>query len=223
MKLTKEDIALLDKDPKGFLVRAYRQHFPEMSIREVAKRVGLSKTQVHRFFEVDGTPDGTLNGTPDGTAKPLRAKGKPAKRGTPDGTLNGTPDGTKTPTLTSLLKPLFEASFMERSGGMAFVWSAKEMAGLKGLGKQIAFSLKSKGRPDDDNSVANAFPTFLDSIHDPWILGHFSPSIINSKYNEIIASYNQRKRTPSPADAKQRATDALEVLRAGALSVRGHK
>lgn len=215
MKLTKEDIALLDKDPKGFLVRAYRQHFPEMSIREVAKRVGLSKTQVHRFFEVDGTPDGT----PDGTAKPLRAKGKPTKRGTPDGTL----DGTKTPTLTSLLKPLFEASFMERSGGMAFVWSAKEMAGLKGLGKQIAFSLKSKGRPDDDNSVANAFPTFLDSIHDPWILGHFSPSIINSKYNEIIASYNQRKRTPSPADAKQRATDALEVLRAGALSVRGHK
>ena len=215
MKLTKEDIALLDKDPKGFLVRAYRQHFPEMSIREVAKRVGLSKTQVHRFFEVDGTPDGT----PDGTAKPLRAKGKPTKRGTPDGTL----DGTKTPTLTSLLKPLFEASFMERSGGMAFVWSVKEMAGLKGLGKQIAFSLKSKGRPDDDNSVANAFPAFLDSIHDPWILGHFSPSIINSKYNEIIASYNQRKRTPSPTDAKQRATDALEVLRAGALSVRGHK
>ena len=193
MKLTKEDIALLDKDPKRFLVRAYRQHFPEMSIREVAKRVGLSKTQVHRFFEVDGTPDGTLNGTPD---------------------------GTKTPTLTSLLKPLFDASFMERSGGMAFVWSVKEMAGLKGLGKQIAFSLKSKGRPDDDNSVANAFPTFLDSIHDPWILGHFSPSIINSKYNEIIASYNQRQRTPSPTDAKQRATDALEALRAGALSVR---
>ena len=215
MKLTKEDIALLDKDPKGFLVRAYRQHFPEMSIREVAKRVGLSKTHVHRFFEVDGTPDGTLNGT----AEPLRTKGKLTKRGT----LNGTPDGTKTPTLTSLLKPLFEASFMERSGGMVFVWNAKEMAGLKGLGKQIAFSLKSKGRPDDDNSVANAFPTFLDSIHDPWILGHFSPSIINSKYNEIIASYNQRKRTPSPADAKQRATDALEVLRAGALSVRGQR
>lgn len=193
MKLTKEDIALLDKDPKGFLVRAYRQHFPEMSIREVAKRVGLSKTQVHRFFEVDGTP----NGTPDGTL-----------------------DGTKIPTLTSRLKPIFEASFMERSGGMPFAWSAKEMAGLKGLGKQIAFSLKSKGRPDDDNSVANAFPTFLDSIHDPWILGHFSPSIINSKYNEIIASYNQRQRTPSPTDAKQRATDALEALRAGALSVR---
>lgn len=223
MKLTKEDIALLDKDPKGFLVRAYRQHFPEMSIREVAKRVGLSKTQVHRFFEVDGTPDGTPDGTLDGTAKPLRTKGKPTKRGTPDGTLNGTPDGTKKPTLTSRLKPIFEASFMERSGGMAFVWSAKEMARLKELGKQIAFSLKSKDRPHDDDSVVNALPAFLSSIRDPWVLEHFSPSIISSKYNDILTSYTQRKRTPSPADAKQRATDALEVLRAGALSVRGHK
>lgn len=207
MKLTKEDIALLAKDPKGFLVRAYKSAYPDMSVREVAKKVGVSHMTAQRVV--------TANVTANVTAKPLQIKGKPAERVTANVTANVT--------LTSLLKPLFEASFMERSGGMAFVWSAKEVAGLKGLGKQIAFSLKSKGRPDDDNSVANAFPTFLDSIHDPWILGHFSPSIINSKYNEIIASYNQRKRTPSPADAKQRATDALEVLRAGALSVRGHK
>lgn len=204
MKLTKEDIALLDKDPKGFLVRAYKSAYPDMSVREVAKKVGVSHMTAQRVV--------TANVTANVTAKPLQIKGKPAERVTANVTANVT--------LTSLLKPLFEASFMERSGGMAFVWSAKEMAGLKGLGKQIAFSLKSKGRPDDDNSVANAFPAFLDSIHDPWILGHFSPSIINSKYNEIIASYNQRQRTPSPTDAKQRATDALEALRAGALSVR---
>lgn len=204
MKLTKEDIALLDKDPKGFLVRAYKSAYPDMSVREVAKKVGVSHMTAQRVV--------TANVTANVTAKPLQIKGKPAERVTANVTANVT--------LTSLLKPLFEASFMERSGGMAFVWSAKEMSGLKGLGKQIAFSLKSKGRPDDDNSVANAFPTFLDSIHDPWILGHFSPSIINSKYNEIIASYNQRQRTPSPTDAKQRATDALEALRAGALSVR---
>lgn len=204
MKLTKEDIALLDKDPKGFLVRAYKSAYPDMSVREVAKKVGVSHMTAQRVV--------TANVTANVTAKPLQIKGKPAGRVTANVTANVT--------LTSLLKPLFEASFMERSGGMPFAWSVKEMAGLKGLGRQIAFSLKSKGRPDDDNSVANAFPAFLDSIHDPWILGHFSPSIINSKYNEIIASYNQRQRTPSPTDAKQRATDALEALRAGALSVR---
>ena len=206
MKLTKEEIALLDKDPQAFLVQAYLSAFPNSSIRQMEERLKINRGKIHRV---------TANVTANVTAKHLQAKGKLAERVTANVTANVT--------LTSLLKPLFEASFMERSGGMAFVWSAKEMTGLKGLGKQIAFSLKSKGRPDDDNSVANAFPAFLDSIHDPWILGHFSPSIINSKYNEIIASYNQRKRTPSPADAKQRATDALEVLRAGALSVRGHK
>lgn len=199
MKLTKEDIALLDKDPQAFLVQAYLSAFPNASIRQMEERLKINRGKIHRV-------------TASVTAKPLQTKGKLAERVTASVTANVT--------LTSLLKPLFEASFMERSGGMAFVWNAKEMAGLKGLGKQIAFSLKSKGRPDDDNSVANAFPTFLDSIHDPWILGHFSPSIINSKYNEIIASYNQRQRTPSPTDAKQRATDALEALRAGALSVR---
>lgn len=203
MKLTKEDIALLDKDPKAFLVQAYLSAFPNASIRQMEERLKINRGKIHRV---------TANVTANVTAKPLQIKGKPAERVTADVTANVT--------LTSLLKPLFEASFMERSGGMAFVWSVKEMAGLKGLGKQIAFSLKSKGRPNDDNSVANAFPSFLDSIHDPWILGHFSPSIINSKYNEIIASYNQRQRTPSPTDAKQRATDALEALRAGALSVR---
>ena len=203
MKLTKEEIALLNKDPQAFLVQAYLSAFPNASIRQMEERLKINRGKIHRV---------TASVTANVTAKPLQTKGKLAER--------VTANVTASVTLTSLLKPLFEASFMERSGGMAFVWSAKEMAGLKGLGKQIAFSLKSKGRPDDDNSVANAFPTFLDSIHDPWILGHFSPSIINSKYNEIIASYNQRQRTPSPTDAKQRATDALEALRAGALSVR---
>ena len=37
MKLTKDEVALLDKDPKGLLVRAYKLHYPEMSTREVAK------------------------------------------------------------------------------------------------------------------------------------------------------------------------------------------
>ena len=211
MKLTKEEIALLNKDPQAFLVQAYLSAFPNASIRQMEERLKINRGKIHRV-----TASVTANVTANVTAKPLQTKGKLAERVTVSVTANV----TASVTLTSLLKPLFEASFMERSGGMAFVWNVKEMAGLKGLGKQIAFSLKSKGRPDDDNSVANAFPTFLDSIHDPWILGHFSPSIINSKYNEIIASYNQRQRTPSPTDAKQRATDALEALRAGALSVR---
>ena len=213
MKLTKDEVALLDKDPKGFLVRAYKLHYPEMSTREVAKRVGLSKTQVHRIFANDGTPDGTPNGTADGTAKPAPPKGKLAKRGTPD----GTPDGTARPTLTALLKPIFE-SFFKSKTNMDFVWGAKEMKSLKDFGEKLRASIKAKGNQHDDEHIASALPIFLSKIDDPWVLSHLSPSILNSKYNELI-SHISRQRTLTRAEERQQAGNALEVLRAGAVSV----
>ena len=218
MKLTKDEVALLDKDPKGLLVRAYKLHYPEMSTREVAKRVGLSKTQVHRIFAQDGTPDGTPNGTPDGTAKPAPQKGKLAKRGTPDGTPNGTADGTARPTLTELLKPIFESFFKSRTN-MDFVWSAKEMKSLKDFGEKLRASIKAKDNPHDDEHIASALPIFLSKIDDPWVLSHLSPSILNSKYNELI-SHISRQRTLTRAEERQQAGNALEALRAGAMSVR---
>ena len=218
MKLTKDEVALLDKDPKGLLVRAYKLHYPEMSTREVAKRVGLSKTQVHRIFAQDGTPDGTPNGTADGTAKPAPPKGKLAKRGTPDGTPNGTADGTALPTLAALLKPIFESFFKSRTN-MDFVWSAKEMKSLKDFGEKLRASIKAKDNPHDDEHIASALPIFLSKIDDPWVLSHLSPSILNSKYNELI-SHISRQRTLTRAEERQQAGNALEVLRAGAMSVR---
>ncbi|MBS5871785.1 MAG: hypothetical protein KIC57_05555 [Porphyromonas sp.] len=218
MKLTKDEVALLDKDPKGLLVRAYKLHYPEMSTREVAKRVGLSKTQVHRIFSQDGTPDGTPNGTPDGTAKPVPPKGKLAKRGTPDGTPNGTADGTARPTLTTLLKPIFESFFKSRTN-MDFVWSAKEMKSLKDFGEKLRASIKAKNNPHDDEHIASALPIFLSKIDDPWVLSHLSPSTLNSKYNELI-SHISRQRTLTRAEERQQAGNALEALRAGAMSVR---
>ena len=218
MKLTKDEVALLDKDPKGLLVRAYKLHYPEMSTREVAKRVGLSKTQVHRIFSQDGTPDGTPNGTPDGTAKPVPPKGKLAKRGTHDGTPNGTADGTARPTLTTLLKPIFESFFKSRTN-MDFVWSAKEMKSLKDFGEKLRASIKAKNNPHDDEHIASALPIFLSKIDDPWVLSHLSPSTLNSKYNELI-SHISRQRTLTRAEERQQAGNALEALRAGAMSVR---
>ena len=191
MKLTKDEVALLDKDPKGLLVRAYKLHYPEMSTREVAKRVGLSKTQVHRIFAQDGTPDGTPNGTPDGTARP---------------------------TLTALLKPIFE-SFFKSKTNMDFVWCAKEMKSLKDFGEKLRASIKAKDNPHDDEHIASALPIFLSKIDDPWVLSHLSPSILNSKYNELI-SHISRQRTLTRAEERQQAGNALEVLRAGAMSVR---
>lgn len=214
MKLTKDEVALLDKDPKGLLVRAYKLHYPEMSTREVAKRVGLSHTKVHQIF--------TAEFTAEFTAKPAPPKGKQGTPFTAEFTAEFTADGTKgtkkEPTLTTLLKPIFESFFKSRTN-MDFVWSAKEMKSLKDFGEKLRASIKAKDNPHDDEHIASALPIFLSKIDDPWVLSHLSPSILNSKYNELI-SHISRQRTLTRAEERQQAGNALEVLRAGALSVR---
>jgi hypothetical protein len=214
MKLTKDEVALLDKDPKGLLVRAYKLHYPEMSTREVAKRVGLSHTKVHQIF--------TAEFTAEFTAKPAPPKGKQGTPFTAEFTAEFTSDGTKgtkkEPTLTALLKPIFESFFKSRTN-MDFVWSAKEMKSLKDFGEKLRASIKAKDNPHDDEHIASALPIFLSKIDDQWVLSHLSPSILNSKYNELI-SHISRQRTLTRAEERQQAGNALEALRAGALSVR---
>ena len=192
MKLSKEDVALLDADPKAFLVAAYFSAHPDSTTRAAAAKLGLSETSIRRKF----------------------------------GARNGAKNGAKITTLTSLLKPIFDECYREHTrdsenpDGFEFMWSAKEMKALKELGRKIAIGLESRGDPNGDNDVAKAFPLFLGCITDTWILSHFSPSIINSKYNDILSSYSQRKRGVRGASEKRAAnTDALAEMRAAADSV----
>lgn len=214
MKLTKDEVALLDKDPKGLLVRAYKLHYPEMSTREVAKRVGLSHTKVHQIF--------TAEFTAEFTAKPAPPKGKQGIPFTSEFTAEFTARGAKVtkkePTLTAILKPIFE-SFFKSKTNMDFVWCAKEMKSLKDFGEKLRASIKAKDNPHDDEHIASALQIFLSKIDDPWVLSHLSPSILNSKYNELI-SHISRQRTLTRAEERQQAGNALEALRAGAMSVR---
>lgn len=214
MKLTKDEVALLDKDPKGLLVRAYKLHYPDMSTREVAKRVGLSHTKVHQIFTAEFTAGFTAKSAP-----PKGKQGIPfTPEFTPEFTAGDTKGTKKEPTLTTLLKPIFESFFKSRTN-MDFVWSAKEMKSLKEFGEKLRASIKAKGNPHEDEHIESALPIFLSKIDDPWVLSHLSPSILNSKYNELI-SHISRQRTLTRAEERQQAGNALEVLRAGALSVR---
>lgn len=214
MKLTKDEVALLDKDPKGLLVRAYKLHYPDMSTREVAKRVGLSHTKVHQIFTAEFTAGFTAKSAP-----PKGKQGIPfTPEFTPEFTAGDTKVAKKEPTLTALLKPIFESFFKSRTN-MDFVWSAKDMKSLKDFGEKLRASIKAKDNPHDDEHIASALPIFLSKIDDPWVLSHLSPSILNSKYNELI-SHISRQRTLTRAEERQQAGNALEVLRAGAMSVR---
>ena len=217
MKLSREDIALLDTDVKAFVVRALRTAHPELSTREIGERAGISHTQVRRL--VGGNVP--ANVPADVPAKTAPAKGARAVH-VPANVPADVPAKTaKSPTLTSLLKPHFDSFFFGRTN-MDFVWSAREMRALKDLGGKLRSAMKAKGNPDSDEDIAEAFPMFLAIIRDQWILDHLSPSTLNSKYNEIIATHKSSQ--PNRAEEKRRRADAFDEMRAGAdaiLSGRG--
>ena len=217
MKLSREDIALLDTDVKAFVVRALRTAHPEMSTREIGERAGISHTQVRRL--VGGNVP--ANVPADVPAKTAPAKGARAVH-VPANVPADVPAKTaKSPSLTSLLKPHFDSFFFGRTN-MDFVWSAREMKSLKDLGGKLRSAVKAKGNPDSDEDIAEAFPMFLSIIRDQWILDHLSPSTLNSKYNEIIATHKSSQ--PNRAEEKRRRADAFDEMRAGAdaiLSGRG--
>ena len=217
MKLSREDIALLDTDVKAFVVRALRTAHPELSTREIGERAGISHTQVRRL--VGGNVP--ANVPADVPAKTAPLKGSRAVHVPANVPADVPAKTTKSPTLTSLLKPHFNSFFFRRTN-MDFVWSSREMKSLKELGEKLRFSIRAKDNPDSDEDIAEAFPMFLAIIRDQWILDHLSPSTLNSKYNEIIATHKSSQ--PNRAEEKRRRADAFDEMRAGAdaiLSGRG--
>ena len=207
---------LLESDPQTFLIKAYLSAFPNASIRHISEALSIPKTKVHRCLR------GTANGTANGTAKPAPAKGKLAERGTPFGTANGTANGViptaqdpekKEASPTSRMREIFNEFYMQVTGE-GFYWSAKEMKALKDISAKIEFSLRNKGRGSGTEDILSAFPGLLHCISDPWLIQHLSPSIISSKYNEIISSYRTRRIAPRTAtEAKQENLSQLAQMR----------
>ena len=207
---------LLESDPQAFLIKAYTSAFPKASIRHISEALSIPKTKVHRCLR------GTASGTANGTAKSAPAKGKLAERGTPFGTPFGTANVTNSPaqesekneaSTTSRMREIFNEFYIQVTGE-SFYWSAKEMKALKDISAKIEFSLKSKGRGYGTGDVILAFPGLLHCISDPWLIQHLSPSIISSKYNEIISSYRTRRIAPRTAtEAKQEQLSQLAQMR----------
>lgn len=203
---------LLESDPQAFLIKAYTSAFPKASIRHISEALSIPKTKVHRCIR------GTASGTANGTAKSAPAKGKLAERGTPFGTASGTNSPAqesekKEASTISRMREIFNEFYMQVTGE-SFYWSAKEMKALKDISAKIEFSLKSKGRGYGTGDVISAFPGLLHCISDPWLIQHLSPSIISSKYNEIISSYRTRRIAPKTAtEAKQERLSQLAQMR----------
>lgn len=74
-----------------------------------------------------------------------------------------------------------------------YYWTPKDAGAMSQLLKKISFSREKKNMSTDNDSMIKALEAFLYSIKDTWILEHFSVTIINSKYNEIVASVKDSK------------------------------
>lgn len=86
-----------------------------------------------------------------------------------------------------------QAIFMEHYKALGlsdtdYYWGAKDGQNMKLLLNKIKYSRESRGKTTDDDSIINALNSFLMCIKDKWILSHYEVSVINSKYNEIVAS-----------------------------------
>jgi len=75
-----------------------------------------------------------------------------------------------------------------------FYWKPKEVVGIKGIVSQLQFNMKAKQIETDQENTLNSFTVFINNIKDKWVLEHFSPSIINSKFNEIVSSIRMSKK-----------------------------
>lgn len=80
-----------------------------------------------------------------------------------------------------------------------YYWTAKDGNNLKLLIKKLEFSIKSENMPENDEHIQAAFQNLLNMNNDEWIKDNLSISIINSKYNELIA-----KIKSSPDNFRQR-------------------
>ena len=212
---------LLESDPQAFLIKAYLSAFPNASIRKMEDVLKINRGKIYRV---------TASVTANVTAKPAPAKGKLAERVTASVTANVTASVTanvtengviptaqksekKEASPTSRMREIFNEFYMQVTGE-SFYWSAKEMKALKDISAKIEFSLKNKGRGYGTEDILSAFPGLLHCISDPWLIQHLSPSIISSKYNEIISSYRTRRIAPRTAtEEKQERLSQLAQMR----------
>lgn len=204
MKLSKEEEALFLSNRPAFLVKVYLTIDPTPTIRECAKAVGLSPSYCGELMASLGWQSPRAKGQKtdkraDKLADTQSVCTSAIERGVADKRADKLADKkrTKPPSDLTLYKQVFEERYRSLTG-LDFYWEPKHIKALKELVEQkIAFGMKSKGNTPTTESLCINLGTFLSLISDPWILSNYTPSIINSKYSEIIATHNAKRTTPT--------------------------
>lgn len=113
--------------------------------------------------------------------------------------------------LHSQCKEFFSRCYKQYKG-TDYYWSAKEMGAVVGVLKQIRFMMEESERNNLDQLWVN-YQAFIQQIFvkaDDWIIANVSPTLIQSKFNEIYTKLkNGTKRT---TDKSGNARDDLDFV-----------
>ena len=122
--------------------------------------------------------------------KEKKTKGNNTPLPPPEG--EGKEDKNDSKGINSKARFIFE-DYFRTTFSNEYYWTPKDAGAMSQLLKKISFSREKKNMLTDNDSMIKALEAFLYSIKDTWILEHFSVTIINSKYNEIVASVKDSK------------------------------
>ncbi len=133
------------------------------------------------------------------------------------------PKDTKTNSMVSEFRVIFEKFYLEKTNEK-YYWTAKDAARCLSLKNKLVFKIKekkSRSTPnttvtidsvDSTDEIKTAFEYLLSIIKDQWILTNLSISIIDQKFNEIIANKNVIKPKSASTDRQER-TDSVSKFK----------
>ncbi len=119
-------------------------------------------------------------------------------------------------------KPIFEKFYFEKTKEN-YYWTGKDAAKCKPLFNKLSFKIKEKisAKKEIENSeVITGFEYLLSIIKDEWILSNLSISIIDSKFNEIIAQKNGIKKGNN--SDRQSRVESVSALKNDAIAILEH-
>lgn len=183
------------------------------SCAELADMVNISKSSLWRMLKkmselgVCETANETANETAKGLRIYTNSQSVTKSRTKPRETANET---AKTSTLSSQAKEVFMTKYQWLFQN-PYYWEVKDSVAMKKLLQKIEYSRKNRDvpLPTDDGSMLTAIGQFLDCIDDPWILEHYTMTVITSKYNEIVQNAKNKRHGNNKQSKDERTRTEL--------------
>ena len=177
-----------------------------ISIRDLSKRWHCSTTKVRKIISILSDENlikkNTLSNTRSTIVITVDSAKKTKKKNTLSNTLENTPRNTLYQSIVDNFDTRYKSMFND-----SFVWSAKEGKAINGIIQKLQFKMKKKGTEITDDQTKLSFKVFLDNITDKWILANYSPTTLNSKFNEIISQIYANHNSVKNGDIGVKLTD----------------